>query len=412
MGKEPAKKIEHRNIPFSELVFMEDNPRRISESDFETLVESIRKDPAFFDNRPCLVNHTGGKYLVYAGFQRAHAAHLRLGWQEIPCSVEADVPEATMRERAIRDNTHQGTWDSDVLSGWEFEVPELRALGVPEFVFGEVDNSLNSEKLEAQEDNYAIPEEIKTDIVSGDLFEIGPHRLLCGDSTSADDVGRLLSEEKPFLMVTDPPYGVEYDANWRKDAGIKNCENNSTGIVTNDNNADWTETWALSPCSVAYVWHAGRYAKTVQESIEKCDFEIRNQIIWGKEQGVISRGHYNWQHEPCWYAVRKKSTARWCGDQKQTTLWQINKSNRKDTGHSTQKPVECMARPIKNHEGDVYDPFLGSGTTMVAAHQLNRRCYGMEIDPKYCQVIVDRMLKLDPTLEIKRNGQPYNKLKN
>ncbi len=137
MGKESKNKVEQRRIPFADLVFMEDNPRRISETDFEALVASIRKDPAFFDNRPCLVNHTDGKYLVYAGFQRAHAAHLRLDWQEIPCSVEADVPEATMRERAIRDNTHQGTWDSDVLSSWEFEVPELIEFGVPEFVFGE-----------------------------------------------------------------------------------------------------------------------------------------------------------------------------------------------------------------------------------------------------------------------------------
>ena len=139
MGKDKTSKVEQKRIPFADLVFMEDNPRRISETDFEALVASIRKDPAFFDNRPCLVNYTDGKYLVYAGFQRAHAAHLRLGWQEIPCSIEADVPEATMRERAIRDNTHQGTWDSDVLSSWGFEVPELREFGVPEFVFGEVD---------------------------------------------------------------------------------------------------------------------------------------------------------------------------------------------------------------------------------------------------------------------------------
>lgn len=169
MGKEPAKKIEHRNIPFSELVFMEDNPRRISESDFDALVESIRKDPAFFDNRPCLINHTDGKYLVYAGFQRAHAAHLRLGWQEIPCSIEADVPEAVMRERAIRDNTHQGTWDSDVLSSWDFEVPELREFGVPEFMFGEADNSLNSEKQDSGKRGAWTPDCI---FPSNNMYEI------------------------------------------------------------------------------------------------------------------------------------------------------------------------------------------------------------------------------------------------
>lgn len=127
---------------------MEDNPRRISEADFEALAESIRKDPEFFENRPCLVNHTDGKYLVYAGFQRAHAAHHRLGWAEIPCSIQADVPEAVMRERAIRDNTHQGTWNADVLSSWDFEVPELQAFGVPDFVFG-----MDEEEAESVDSN-------------------------------------------------------------------------------------------------------------------------------------------------------------------------------------------------------------------------------------------------------------------
>lgn len=126
-----------------------------------------------------------------------------------------------------------------------------------------------------------------------------------------------------------------------------------------------------------------------------------------KEQGVISRGHYNWQHEPCWYSVKKGFKSNWCGDRKQTTIWQINKSNRKDTGHSTQKPVECMSRPIKNHSGDVYDPFLGSGTTMVACEQLNRICYGMEIEPKYCQMTINRMKELDKSLIISKlsNGK-------
>jgi DNA modification methylase len=141
----------------------------------------------------------------------------------------------------------------------------------------------------------------------------------------------------------------------------------------------------------------------VQQNLEDCGFVIRNQIIWAKNGHVISRGDYHWQHEPCWYAVKKKGN--WCGDRSQTTLWNIDRPKKSETGHSTQKPVECMARPIRNnsYERDsVYDPFLGSGTTMVAAHQLNRKCYGMEIDPKYCQVIIDRMKKLDPAIDIKR----------
>ena len=178
------------------------------------------------------------------------------------------------------------------------------------------------------------------------------------------------------------------------------------GKVSNDSRADWREAWSIAPASVAYVWHAGRYASIVAESLEVCDFEIRNQIIWAKDNFALSRGAYHWQHEPCWYAVKKGAKSYWIGDRSQSTLWQINSREDKGHGHGTQKPVECMARPLKNHEGDVYDPFIGSGTTMVSAHQLGRICYGMEIDPKYCQVIVDRMRKLDPDIEIKRNGVP------
>jgi DNA modification methylase len=209
------------------------------------------------------------------------------------------------------------------------------------------------------------------------------------------------------LIVTDPPYGVVYDANWRNEADRANGRPigaMATMKVNNDDNAYWSETWSLSPSKVAYVWHAGRHAKTVQESLEACEFIIRSQVIWVKNNIVISRGDYHWKHEPCWYAVKKGNKGNWAGDRKQTTVWDIDKPLKSETGHSTQKPVECMARPIKNHDGDVYDPFLGSGTTMVAAHQLNRKCYGMEIDPKYCQVIIERMRKLDPNIEIKKNG--------
>lgn len=139
---------------------------------------------------------------------------------------------------------------------------------------------------------------------------------------------------------------------------------------------------------VIYCWHAGRFASEVQQSLEAAGFEVRAQIVWGKDSFSISRGHYHWQHEPCWYAVRKGSGAEWIGDRSQSTLWKINKNDGDDQGtHGTQKPIECMARPIANHAGDVYDPFGGSGTTMIAAHQHRRTCYMMEIDPRYCDVI-------------------------
>lgn len=397
--------VEHTRIPFSDLVFLDDNPR--TPEGLQQMAADIQADPTFFDNRPVLVNLSDGRHQVYAGDLRAHAAHDVLGWADIPCIVERDVPPDVMRRRAIIDNLHRETWAPDILAtSWAAD--DLAGWGLtPDKWGGDADSADTPSAIggyTASEDDYQPPAEIVTDIVPGDLFEIGPHRLLCGDSTSADDVAKVMGGEKPFLMVTDPPYGVEYDPNWRNEAaenGHLSYGARAIGKVSNDDRIDWTDSYSIAPCSVAYVWHADRHAKRVQENIEDSGFEIRCQIIWAKAHFAISRGHYNWQHEPCWYAVKKGATAKWIGDHSQSTLWQIT-HQKSETGHGTQKPVEAMARPIRNHEGDVYDPFLGSGTTMVAAHQLHRRCFGIEIDPKYCQVIIDRMLKLDPALTITR----------
>lgn len=232
------------------------------------------------------------------------------------------------------------------------------------------------------------------------------HRLLCGDSMVATDVDRVLAGAKPVLMVTDPPYGVEYDANWRNEADRANGKAygaRAIGKIANDDRADWTEAWALFPGQVVYVWHADRHATTVENSLRACGFEIRNQVIWAKNNFAISRGHYHWQHEPCWYAVRKGANANWQGDRSQTTLWQIDKPLKSETGHSSQKPVECMARPIRNHCGrgdSVYEPFSGSGSTFVAAEQFGATCYGIELEPKYVAVILERLseMGLEPRL--------------
>jgi DNA modification methylase len=234
----------------------------------------------------------------------------------------------------------------------------------------------------------------------GDLWLLGEHRLLCGDSTKAEDVGRVLDGRKPFIMVTDPPYGVEYDADWRNEALRADgspSDGRAVGKVSNDDKFDWTESYQLFSGHVAYVWHAGRFSGDVARSIEAAKFEIRCQLIWVKSNFAIGRGHYHWGHEPCWYAVRSGGSAKWGGDRTQSTAWNIAKPSKSETGHSTQKPVECMARPIRNHGGkddDVYDPFLGSGTTIIAAEQLGRRCYGLELEPRYCDVIVQRWEKL------------------
>lgn len=232
----------------------------------------------------------------------------------------------------------------------------------------------------------------------GDVWRLGRHRLLCGDATKAEDTEKVLAGVNPHLMVTDPPYGVNYDASWRDEAAkhspsMGNRKDTAKGKVANDDRSDWRDAWALFPGDVGYVWHAGVMAANVADSLSACGFEIRSQIIWAKNHLAIGRSHYHWQHEPCWYVVRADATGHWSGDRKQTTLWQIDKPQKSETGHSTQKPIECMKRPIENNSSPghaVYEPFCGSGTTIIAAEMAGRSCYAIEIDPAYIDVAIIR----------------------
>ncbi len=247
-------------------------------------------------------------------------------------------------------------------------------------------------------DENAVVEPGPTNIVRGDLFVLGRHRLLCGDATSAGDVTRLLDGATPALMTTDPPYGVSYDPSWRHRANP--TQRTTVGRVMNDDRAEWTAAWQLFPGSIAYVWHAGLKAPLVAADLEAAGFTLRSQIVWVKPHFALSRGDYHWSHEPAWYAVRGRG--QWRGDRRQTTVWEVANLNpfggtraaeNAVTGHSTQKPVRLFEIPLLNHtvagEG-VYDPFCGSGTAIIAAEKHGRACYAMEIDPQYVQVAVTR----------------------
>jgi DNA modification methylase len=188
-------------------------------------------------------------------------------------------------------------------------------------------------------------------------------------------------------MVTDPPYGVNYDPTRTSDNKRK------AGKVLNDDRADWKEAWALFPGDVAYVWHASMFTTTVLASLEECGFERRAMIIWAKDRMTLGRGHYHWQHEPAWYVVRSGKAGHWCGRRDQTTVWQIKAREDDGHGHGTQKPVECMRRPIENNSSPgqaVYEPFSGSGTTIIAAEMTGRRCHAIELAPAYVDVAVLR----------------------
>lgn len=329
-------------------------------------------------------------------------------------SVDVDEGEEALILGTFDPITNQATYDREALDGLlrQIETSEsglqqlLSDLAAREGLYLTEDGGAPGEPADAepQIDRAAELNE-KWKVKPGDLWLIGEHRLLCGDSTKAEDVARVLGGARPNLMITDPPYGVEYDANWRNEADRANGKPygaRAVGKVSNDDKADWTETWRLFSGNVAYVWHAGRHAKTVQQSLEDAGFEVRNQIIWAKNNFATSRGHYHWQHEPCWYVFRKGETAGWQGDHSQTTLWQIDKPMKSETGHSTQKPLECMERPIRNHEGDIFEPFAGSGTTLVASENQHRKCYAIELNPDYCAVILERMATAFPSLEIRQ----------
>jgi DNA modification methylase len=385
----PADHVER--WPLDRLVPFARNARTHSAAQADQIAASMRE---WGWTNPVLVDEAG---TIIAGHGRVEAAR-KLGLSEAPVMVARGWSEPKKRAYVIADNklALNAGWDDALLAAeltdlqdlafdldlTGFEAPELeRLLGVPDAVDGE------------DEIPEPLPEPVSR---AGDLWVLGRHRLLCGDATTAGDVTQLLAGVRPHLMVTDPPYGVEYDPAWRNDAGA--AQTRRTGKVMNDDRADWREAWALFPGDVAYVWHGALHAGTVADSLLGSGFEVRSQIIWTKERLVLSRGHYHWQHEPCWYAVRKGGSGTWSGDRKQTTVWAIaSKGQDAQTVHGTQKPVECMRRPMLNNSSvgeAVYEPFMGSGTTLIAAETCGRICFGIELDPAYVDVAVIRWQQL------------------
>ena len=365
------------------------NARKIPEKAIAKVAKSLAE---FGWKQPLVVDSEG---VIVVGHTRLLAAK-RLGWNEVPVVVASDLTSAQVKAYRLMDNrSHDETdWDLDILN---LELNDLSLesidLALTGFELPEIERALLNGLDDAAADACPeVPEKPVTRL--GDVWVLGKHRLACGDATSAENVATLLDGAKPLLMVTDPPYGVEYDPAWRNEAAEKGhiaYAARSVGKVENDGRVDWADAYRLFPGSVVYVWHASMYAVDSGMSIVDSGFEIRATIVWGKPGFQISRGHYHWQHEPCWYAVRKGGKANWCGDRSQSTLWSVpTLDGQSRTGHGTQKPVELMERSIRNHKGDVYDPFCGSGSTLIAADQQGRRCWAMEIDPAYCDVIVDR----------------------
>ncbi len=386
------EKITHRSI--GELIPYAKNARTHSDEQVAQIAASIRE---FGFTNPVLLDGNNG---IIAGHGRVAAAR-KIGMDVVPCIDLAHLTDTQRRAYILADNklAMNAGWDTDMLG---LELGELNGEGFDLSLIGFSDLELQGllvDRTEGLTDPDETPEPPADPVtVAGDLWACGKHRVLCGDSTVATDVEILLAGVVPLLMVTDPPYGVNYDPAWRQ---IGWTGDRSIGNVTNDDKLDWREAWALFPGDVVYCWAPpGANQFDFYHGLTDSGFQVRMQIIWAKQHFPIGRGNYHVQHEPCWYAVRKGKTAHWSGSRKETTLWHIanasafgGNSDDQKTNHSTQKPVECMRRPIVNNSAPgqpVYDPFLGSGTTMIAAEMEGRQCLGLEIAPEYVDVIVKR----------------------
>lgn len=385
-------------MKLSEIHTNPSNPRLIKDDRFKKLVKSISEFPKMMELRPIIVDSEG---MILGGNMRFKALK-ELKYKDVPDKWIKRAETLTDEEKQrfiIEDNVPFGEWDWDILANeWDQDKLIEWGLEIPDFAVN---------KLEAQEDDYEIPDEIKTDIVLGDLFEIGQQRLLCGDSTNSDDVAKLMNGQKADMGITDPPYGVNYEGGLNKKKREKLVGDTSANLYY-DSMVQYS-IYAKSSAPI-YLWFASTVGKPVYDSVDKMGYKIRAMIIWNKQNAHYGNfmAQYMQKHEPCLYCF--KDSPKWYGATNEVTVWDVIQPS-KNEHHPTQKPVELMSRALNNSskaEDIILDLFLGSGTTMVASHQLNRKCYGMEIDPKYCAVILRRMKKLDNSLQIKCLNRKFN----
>lgn len=393
------------------------NARTHSDEQVSQIAGSIKE---FGFTNPVLIDADNG---IIAGHGRVMAARV-LGLADVPCLRLAHLSETQRRAYILADNriALNSGWDESMLA---LELTELQIvdgfnlelLGFDSDEIRQLISEAESLLTEGLTDPEDIPDEMETPVSKpGDIWILGNHRLACGDCTDAHTVTAVMAGNNPHLMVTDPPYGVNYDPSWR-DKRLEAMPNRSIGIVENDNQANWQDAWALFTGNVAYVWHSlGALQATVLASLEACDFVARSHIIWVKNHFAIGRGDYHIHHEPCWYAVRKGETSHWNGDRTQSTVWQIPKSQKNETGHSTQKPIECMKRPIENNSkiGEyVYDPFSGSGTTIIASEMTGRKCIAIEINPAYVDMTIKRWQDFTgKTAILESSGKSFSETQN
>jgi 16S rRNA G966 N2-methylase RsmD len=371
-----------QNVPINTVKANPNNPRIIKDDKFAKLVKSINEFPQMLNLRPIVVNDD---MVVLGGNMRLKACK-EAGLKEIPIIKASELTEQQQKEFIVKDNVGYGEWDwNDLANNWDAEQLQDWGLDIPGF---------DAEVIEAEEDDFAVPDGgIETDIVLGDLFEIGEHRLLCGDSTDSDQMAKLMNGHNADMVFTDPPYGISHSGK-----GIKgSAKENDFGEILGDNDVN-VAVDAFNLCQSLFVdatmifWGANYYSSCLPNGFGWLvwDKEREGDTFSGAELAFVNKGVKVDVFRHQWHGMIKGSEM---GEKRV---------------HPTQKPIALVEWSFNNYKAgnNILDLFLGSGTTMVASHQTKRKCYGMELDPKYCQVIVDRMRKLDPTLVIKKNGLP------
>lgn len=362
------------------------NPRVIKDGKFNKLLESLREFPEMMKERPLVVvTDTDGKLMPLGGNMRLRALK-ELKYTEISddwISIVDNWTDEQKRQFIVKDNLSYGEWDWDLLTS-EYDKDELIEWGMDLYEFEDIEDV----ELEAEEDNYEIPEEVKTDIVLGDLFEIGEHRLLCGDSTDSEQVAKLMNGEKADMVMTDPPYGIDWDTDYTRFTGGIIPSENKYSKIQNDKK-DFDPSYFLAMYEKCLFFGANCFSDKLPKG---------NWIVWDKrfenDKAFLADAEVAWYNgSGAVYIIKETHQGFVSSDKKRF--------------HPTQKPVKLLEQIFEKIKAPdfLFDPYIGSGSTMVAAHQLKRKCYGMELDPKYCQVIIDRMKKLDPNLLIKKNGK-------
>jgi DNA modification methylase len=416
--------MQTKKLPLSKLTLndgsikgLPKNPRFIRDIQYEKLLKSIDDDPEMLSLRELIVVPRDGKYIVIAGNMRLRALRERK-FKDAPCKVlSGNTPVKKLRAYAIKDNLAFGEWDADILAN-EFDIKELESFGVDLTKLGIRVN-------EAEEDDYELPDTVKTNLKPGDLITIGRHRLLCGDAREKAQVDKLMAGERADIVFTDPPYGVSIGAKNRFLNKFQKSGRNLKDITSDSLKPDELHDQLLpafeniresmKDCSTAFVCAPqGGDLGMMLTIMKDAKLPTRHILIWKKNSPTFSLGRldYEYQHEPILLTWKKTHKYYGLGEHR-TSVWEIDKP-RKSEKHPTMKPIALVANALLNNskEGDlVIDFYLGSGTTLLAAEQLNRTCYAMELDPPWCQVIIDRLLEYNAELPVSINGKKYKPIK-